>query len=157
MKTLAFTGHRPNKLGGYGKETRVKLFNFAKGILLEEKPDLVISGMAQGWDHAVAVAAIKMGIPLKAAVPFLGQEGMWPAEAQRRYNRVLEKAAEVVIVSEGEFSSKKMMIRNEWMVDRCGKLIALWDGTNGGTSNCVRYARKQNVETDNMWEQWRKS
>jgi uncharacterized phage-like protein YoqJ len=31
--------------------------------------------------------------------------------------------------------------RNEWMVDHCDLLIAVWDGSEGGTANCVRYAR----------------
>lgn len=154
MFTLSFTGHRPNKLGGYSDVTRRKLFGFAQSILRIEKPDHVISGMAQGWDHAVAVAALRADIPLTAAVPFIGQEKMWPAEAQKRYNLVLGKASKVVIVSEGGFSSAKMMIRNEWMVDRCEKLIALWDGTHGGTSNCVRYAQRKGVKIDNAWDRW---
>jgi uncharacterized phage-like protein YoqJ len=35
-----------------------------------------------------------------------------------------------------------MQDRNIWMVDHCDALIAVWDGTSGGTANCVRYAQK---------------
>lgn len=28
------------------------------------------------------------------------------------------------------------------MVDRCDRLIAVWDGSNGGTGNCVKYAKE---------------
>ena len=154
MPVLSFTGHRPQKLGGYSDHTRMSLFRFATMILREEKPSEVVSGMAQGWDHAVAVAAIMEGIPLTAAVPFKGQENMWPSEAQDRYRGVLAKATTVVVVSEGSYSAPKMMTRNRWMVDRGDKLVALWDGTEGGTSNCVAYAKKQSVLVDNAWDRW---
>ena len=37
-----------------------------------------------------------------------------------------------------------MNIRNEWMVDRCDTLIAVWDESpTGGTTNCVGYAKQQ--------------
>jgi uncharacterized phage-like protein YoqJ len=39
-----------------------------------------------------------------------------------------------------------MQIRNEWMVDRCDKLIAVWDGSKGGTGNCVDYAKSVNKD-----------
>jgi hypothetical protein len=32
------------------------------------------------------------------------------------------------------------------MVDHAELLIAVWDGTSGGTANCVKYARKDGVE-----------
>ena len=34
-----------------------------------------------------------------------------------------------------------MQIRNQWMVDNCELLIAVFDGTSGGTANCVNYAK----------------
>ncbi|PAD70641.1 hypothetical protein CHH83_02225 [Bacillus sp. 7586-K] len=37
-----------------------------------------------------------------------------------------------------------MQKRNEWMVDNSDYVIAVWDGTKGGTGNCVKYAQKQN-------------
>ena len=36
----------------------------------------------------------------------------------------------------------KMQKRNEWMVDNCDAVIAVWDGAPGGTANTVDYARK---------------
>ena len=35
-----------------------------------------------------------------------------------------------------------MQKRNEYMVDLTDKVIAVWDGSKGGTGNCVRYAEK---------------
>ncbi len=38
-----------------------------------------------------------------------------------------------------------MQVRNEYMVDRADLVLALWNGTPGGTGNCVRYARTRGV------------
>jgi len=39
-----------------------------------------------------------------------------------------------------------MQKRNEWMVDHSDYVIAVWDGSKGGTGNCVKYAIKQEKE-----------
>jgi predicted Rossmann fold nucleotide-binding protein DprA/Smf involved in DNA uptake len=61
---LAFTGHRPSKLGGYGSDVDLKLTRLATKVLDDLKPEQVISGMALGWDQAVAFAAIRAKIPV---------------------------------------------------------------------------------------------
>lgn len=35
-----------------------------------------------------------------------------------------------------------MQKRNEWMVDRIDELLAIYNGTPGGTKNCIDYAKK---------------
>src|SRR3546814_15540871 len=92
--------------------------------------------MALGWDTAWALAALDLGVPLTAAVPFCGQEKSWPAESQRRFHSILERAAAVEIVCPGGFAAHKMQTRNEWMVDHADGVVALWDGSTGGTANC---------------------
>ena len=150
---LSGTGHRPDKLAwGYKKEGIEFLVSVATVKLEELKPSEVISGMALGWDTGLAIAALRLNIPLIAAVPFLGQEKQWPEQSQRLFNRILEKAKRVEIVCSGEYSAWKMQVRNNWMVDNSDKVLALWNGTEGGTSNCVKYARKQNKEIINCWE-----
>ena len=139
---VAFTGHRPDKLGGYKlpNPTYSYVCQEIEKALIQFKPDTVISGMALGVDQWAANIAHKLGIPFIAAVPFIGQEKMWPAASQSIYNKLIKLAAEVVIVSPGSYSAAKMQFRNEWMVDRCNQVIAIWDGTKGGTGNCVAYA-----------------
>jgi len=147
------TGHRPNKLGGYGIETANKLIQIASDWLREQKPTKVISGMALGWDMALASAAISNEIPLVAAVPFKGQEGKWPQGSQKEFNRLLENATSVVYVSDGGYAAWKMQVRNEWMVDNADVILALYNGdTSGGTYNCIRYAEKKEKQVVNLWE-----
>lgn len=154
MKIYAATGHRPDKLGGYGSLAESRLRRLAKTFLLEDRPDRVIGGMALGWDMAWIEAAIGLGIPCTAAVPFLGQELQWPRQSQVRYQGILEQCDEVFIVSQGIYSPYKMQLRNEWMVDESTKLVSLWNGSSGGTANCVQYAEEVGRECVNLWERF---
>jgi uncharacterized phage-like protein YoqJ len=81
---------------------------------------------------------------LIAAVPFEGQEKKWPKSSQDLYNEILAYPKCVKkIVCEGGYEVWKMQKRNEWMVDNADYLVAVWDNSEGGTANCVRYARKK--------------
>ena len=152
-RVLAATGHRPDKLGGYGDDVSRRLQRLAFGYLQQERPERVIVGMALGWDQAVAEAALELGIPFTAAIPFEGQERRWPPESRGRYARLIEHAAAVEIVCDYP-GAKAMQRRNEWMVDRADKILALWDGSWGGTFNCVQYARRVGRPIDNLWRAW---
>ncbi len=79
-------------------------------------------------------------IPFIAAVPFLGQESCWPKQTKDKYFDLLSKAESKVIVCEGNYAAWKMQKRNQYMVDNSDILIAVYDGTSGGTQNCVNYA-----------------
>lgn len=143
---LALTGHRPSKLGneydGKGPLSSA-LFNMLYDLITSTRPEKVISGMALGADTIWAKAAVAAGVPFIAAIPFIGQEHMWPVSSIATYRSILTQAAEVVVVSEGGYSAHKMQLRNEWMVDHCDGLVAVWDGTRGGTANCVVYAERK--------------
>lgn len=145
---VAFTGHRPNKLGGYKvpNQTYIYVCQQIEKTLIELKPDKVISGMALGVDQWAAYIAWKLNIPFLAAVPFEKQDSNWPEKSQQTYQKLLKLSAELIVVSPGGYSSNKMQVRNEWMVNHCDKLIAVWNGTPGGTANCVNYAEKINKE-----------
>jgi uncharacterized phage-like protein YoqJ len=115
-----------------------------------------VSGMALGFDQWAAEVCIDYGIPFQAAVPFVGQEAIWPEQAQVRYRELLGKAQSVVIVSEGGYTADKLQRRNEYMVDLlvgpADRLVGWWDGTPGGTRNCVRYATSRGKRWVNLFE-----
>lgn len=153
--TCAFTGHRPNKLGGYGySPLTARLYDALCWKIWDAYSvgyRTFISGMAQGFDQAAAELIIRLrkGFPdvrLVAAVPFTGQARPWPRVAQNSYHKLLEQADEIKVVSGGEYAAWKMQTRNEYMVNRSSLVIAAWDGTSGGTANCVHYARSVNVK-----------
>lgn len=140
---LSFTGHRPDKLGGYGP-SRIRdgvLVEMLK-LLRELKPEYAISGMALGVDQWAARCCVHLGIPFVAAIPFGGQELLWPKTSQEAYHRLLKQARSVKVVCGDEIDRvPAMQVRNEWMVDNSDLLLAVWDGSSGGTANCVKYAR----------------
>lgn len=153
----AGTGHRLEVLGGQGKEeeTHEKVTRFAKKVIPSYNPTKMISGMAIGWDTAFALAALEHNIPLIAAVPFVGQESIWPQKAKDRYHDILKHCAEVVIVCEGGFASHKYHDRDKWMVANGDAMIALWNGhPKGGTAATVRYAKQAKKEIFNVWPGW---
>lgn len=151
------TGHRPGKIHKsdyYSHVNTEKLAEFAQECLEEIKPDKVISGGALGWDQALIRACISLNIPFIAAVPFKGQESKWPPSSQSVYREMLKWAEDVVIVCEGEYSVEKMQTRNIWMCDHSDKVLALWDGSSGGTRNCIEYAKECDKEIINVWGKW---
>ncbi len=155
---LAAAGHRPDKLGGYDNPRAAnKLRAIAQSYIVDEVPDFVISGMALGWDQYVAEAALSVGALLVAAVPFAGQETKWPTHAQQHYRELLARCVRVVVVCEGGYAPQKMQVRNEWMVNKSDRMLAMWNGSLGGTANCIKYAEQMRRPIDNLWTQWRGS
>ena len=150
---IAGTGHRPDKLGGYGKDAHNNLVRVAFDYLTLAAPERVISGGALGWDQALADAAIMQDIPLTMALPFEGFECKWP-RASQEFLHSLMNPADVVFVCDPGYAPWKMQERNKWMVDNCTHVLALWNDTDGGTANCVRYAEKVGKPIINVWDNY---
>lgn len=150
-------GHHPAELGA-GYERR-RLVQLATSWLQKHQPRQLISGMAPGWDQALAVAALTLAIPVVAAIPYSGYEQTWNAEDQQLYHEILELASEVHFVAEGLTEDvsdlEKKQQRNRWMVDRSDKVVALWNGSQSDTTaHCIAYARSVQKPVDNLWERW---
>lgn len=141
------TGHRPQKLGGFrpGNPTE----RWVRGALqstLEtlkarygDRPGylIIVSGMALGVDQWWAEEALALGLPVVAAVPFEGQESQWPEAAQQHYRDLLAQCDRVEYVCDPGYEPWKMQARNVWMIDYTGLVVAVWDGSPGGTKNTV--------------------
>ncbi len=141
---IAVTGHRPHKLGNeyngigpFSDHIRKEL----QFVIETMRPKVIITGMALGVDTIWAQLAITNEIDFVAAIPFKGQELAWPYDSQQRYHKILKhRLCLEHVVSTGGYASYKMQLRNEWMVRNCDLLVAVYDGTEGGTGNCVKYA-----------------
>lgn len=142
---LGATGHRLHKLPGYrgertDKRIREALLSVALEALDEWQPDEVISGMATGWDLAVAMAAMVSNIPFRAYVPFEGQCRLWGRADQEAYRGLLDEAKEVRVISPIERNSAYVE-RDELMVDHSDHMAALYCGDpRSGTGVTLRYA-----------------
>jgi len=143
---VCFTGHRPQKIGGFDipNPTYNHICSEIRKHLINIRPEKAISGMAIGVDQWCSEICNELNIPWIAAVPFKGQENIWTKKSQDKYNQLLNQAVEVVIVCEGGYEPWKMQKRNEWMVDHSDAIVGVWNGSPGGTSNCMRYAHQLN-------------
>lgn len=124
----------------------------------------VISGMALGFDTALATAALELQIPLIAAIPFKGQDSKWQQGDRLRYEHIMFQTQKIVYVDEIAeyalaqlgYSPEKMHKRNQYMVDNCDEVLALFDGSPSGTANCIRYAESLGKPILNVWKSWMK-
>ena len=108
---------------------------FSAGADLKNRPDLSAPGAT--WKRNRAVREVGYGImeckkPVIAAVngPALGA-GLG-----------IVACCDIVVVCPGPYEKWKMQRRNEWMVDKSHALTGYWNGTEGGTANCLQYAQK---------------
>lgn len=156
QRIITVTGHRPDKLGGYDNcRAEGRLYAFAMEALIKYAPDCVITGMALGFDIAIAAACTTLKIPFVAAIPFYGQACKWPIYAQERYLFYVDKATVVHVVnSSDDWMPGYFQDRNKWMIDRCYLVLALWNGSRGGTANCIKYAESKGVQVNNLWKDW---
>lgn len=145
---LGITGHRPGHLGGYGENPlRVKVRAAMQEQFVKLAPTLVLSGMALGVDQWACELALAHGIPYHAYVPFLGQDHRWTKDQQDHYYFLCSRAKEVKYISNAGYALWKMQKRNEKLVDACEHLLAVFDGSEGGTANCLSYAKKAGRHT----------
>lgn len=165
---IAVTGHRPNKLGNAYKPmhpTNIKLGKLMRKFILEksvykketnsfETDELVwlVSGMALGADTIWAMVALKLRkefpdkFRVECAIPCLNHPNRWNKEDQERHAMISESADFSEVITKEEYKPYMMQVRNEYMVNKADVLLAIWDGTKGGTANCVNYAKKKNVK-----------
>lgn len=154
---VAGSGHRSRTLGTDHPPKQLLLVEFAQKVLQRHNPTHVISGMALGWDQALARAAIREGIPFDAYVPFEGQERFWHSTDRAAYRDLLGVASRIEIVDPGKelHFRDALMRRNEVMVRDADAVLGLWDGRDwGGTFQCLRYAHSVGVRVHHLFQEW---
>jgi len=150
--SICFTGHRPDRLGGYASNP---VQTWAKKELrsiiekaINKDMKWFVSGGALGvdqWAAEIVIEIKKQGKPanLCIAKPFPAQASRWKEEAKAAYNNIVRKSDKIIEVSEGGFAAWKMHKRNRWMVNHSKYVVAVWDQVQkGGTWNCLEYALK---------------
>lgn len=145
-----FTGHRPNKLpGGYVMdETALAPLRRRLRRAVWEAVDAgyrdFLCGMALGVDtmaaqEVLALREIRPELRLIAVIPCPGQARRWRPEDQYRYRELLNRA-DGCYTAGPSYTPYAMGARNLWMVEHASRLIAVTDGSPGGTANTIRLA-----------------
>ena len=155
-RCCAFTGHRPGKLpSGYRQSPAAcaPLSAALRRAILQagrDGCDTFLSGMALGSDTLAAeeVLALKAeGRPFRliAVIPCPEQDARWKEPDRERYRALLARADGRICVCP-QYTPSCMHIRNRWLVEHARRLIAVFDGSPGGTANTVRLAAKMHRE-----------
>lgn len=159
---IGFTGHRPNKLGGYGQvnplRAKVKKAMEQKVRAAIEKFSatheiVIVTGGALGVDQWAAALANHLNLRHAMIIPFKHFDSQWPQSSRTVLNELkattdvalaLEYASmlgvlddsqsleEGVIYVGTEYSREIYQKRNEWMVDVSTAMIAVWNGDQTG-------------------------
>lgn len=155
--TCCFTGHRPKNLPWGYKEKGVKFFIFKNKLKKIIKQSIkagyvyFISGMALGIDILCAEIILKLktkhyNIKLECAIPCKNQTEKWKTESIDRYNKILTLADKITYTSNSNYYNGCMQKRNKYMIDSSNLLIAVFNGSNGGTKQTIDYAYKNKIK-----------
>lgn len=143
MFKIAFTGHRPQKLNCKTEGIKQALYQFLEQQKEKHGKLIVISGGALGVDQYAAEIARELNIPYVMILPFPVQVmgKMWNNGTREHLKDIINGAVKTYVVQK-TFSFEGYQRRNESMVDHCDLLCAVWNGTKGGTKNCIDYAKE---------------
>lgn len=158
-KSISFTGYRTEKILTTSKDSDI-LIEIDKWLYLVIKQlyaagyDTFLSGMANGFDMIAARTILKIkeeysDIKLVAVIPFLGQEKRYLKEDKDEYKRILGSVDKVVITSE-HYHKGVFLIRNNFLLDNCSKMVCYYDGQKGGTMYTYNRALDRDIPLINF-------
>ena len=157
LKTVAFTGHRPEKLpwGNNENSSEALMYKFRLRETLEYLIGLgyvnFMSGAARGFDTIAAEIVISLRevypwIRLTVVLPCADQAARWSPEERARWENIVHNSDHVETMARS-FDKGCMFRRNRYLVDNADMLLAAYDGVSrGGTAMTVDYARKSGVK-----------
>lgn len=146
------------------KEQWTKVFTYLVHLLNGAKEKhgdnlLVVSGMAEGFDEALAKAAFVTNTALLAAIPNKGySKYYWQNNSATGNDRMEEfqelakyadKTGGVHYVCNGIYGADgrhSNFHRNEWMVDQAN-IVWVYNPTTRGTAQCYAYCKRVNKRT----------
>ena len=155
QESCCFTGHRPAKLPWRYNEEDPRCLALkqrlrdAVELAYEQGYRHFICGMAQGCDLyfcecVLALRDLHPDVTVEAAVPCPTQADSWPGMQQERYRRLVAACDFETMVS-SKYSSSCMQRRDRYMVDHASLLIAVFDGSVGGTRYTMEYAMRRGL------------
>jgi uncharacterized phage-like protein YoqJ len=102
--------------------------------------------MAIGFDLAAAEVSISLrneltDLKVVAVIPFEGMQNRFPASQRALFDKIVNKADEVITLAL-HYSPSVYALRNNYIVDNASAVIAYFTGEKGGTAYTVRRAMK---------------
>jgi uncharacterized phage-like protein YoqJ len=155
-RCCCFTGHRPNKLpwGENEYDPRcVAVKEWLDDAVEQAYQDgyrHFLCGMALGCDLYFCEAVLRLrerheDVILEAAIPCPQQADRWSAAQQERYRRLCA-LCDLETVVQPFYDRSCMLRRDKYMVSRSSRIIAVFNGTSGGTMHTLLYAIRDHLE-----------
>lgn len=156
IKTVAFTGHRPEKLpwGLDEASSDALLYKFrlreALEYLIGRGYVNFMSGAARGFDTIAAEMVLSLReiypwVKLIVVLPCADQSARWNDEDRSRWENIVWHSDHVETLAE-KFDRGCMFRRNRYLVDHSDIVLAAYDGISaGGTAMTINYAHARNV------------
>lgn len=151
---LCFTGHRPDKLGHSRQEEDELRLRLHQRIIqaISEGFTQFYCGMAMGTDIIAGelVVSLRQQYPelrLIAVVPFPQQSRSWPMSWRVRWTCLIRQADQQVVLYP-DYCRGCYHARNRYMVNHVQRVIAVYDGSPGGTATTIQYARQKGVPVE---------
>lgn len=163
-RVFAFTGHRPDSLGGYSEtdpmnmEVKAWMKKHITRMIEDYKDITFVVGGALGVDtwafniiyglRATQFRPPRYNIKIHLYLPCVEHYAKWNEMDRLRITQQINTQADhVVWVSPNRYiGAWQMQKRNEAMVNVADGLIAIWNqDEKSGTYNCIKYARKKKV------------
>ena len=148
--SVCFSGYRPEKLPWGEDESdprcaalKKRLYDAAKSACAQGYRHF-ICGMARGVDFYACEAVLLLrrdypDVTVEAAVPCRDQAARWAAAQRARDEALLAQCDRRTLLQE-RYDGGCMQRRNRYMVDHSALLIAVHDGSPGGTLYTIEYA-----------------
>lgn len=156
MRVCGFTGYRYEKLP-FSRTDAAAVARLRSRLreacvcALDAGCTHFISGFAQGSDLLFAQTVLALSeeyaLTLEAALPFPDACAYWCAEDKALFHALLARCDSVHAVSDHP-GKRFYMMRNDYIVNACDRLIAVYDGKPGGTAYTLRRAMRKGVVID---------
>ena len=154
-KICCFTGHRTIK-----NLPPIEVLNKLKKVLV----DLIENegfcdfrtGGAIGFDTMAALTILELKkkyphIKLHLFLPYKAQDSYFTPQEKQVYHYTIA-CADSVTYTQNSFSKEALFARNRALVDGTDLCVAYLERLDGGTYYTVNYARKQRVNTINLFK-----
>ncbi len=140
-RLVAVMGHRPTELEGYDARAihdalRAKIAEVLEAKRVVDADLIVVSGLRQGAEALGALAALDLGIPLVAVLPYPEADARWPADVRAAFAEMVDRAKVVVTLETKQpvssaAAGQALSRRDGWIRHNVDEAIIVWDGSDG--------------------------
>ncbi len=148
LNTCFFTGHRfiPRESRS---DLRYKVKELCIKLITDKNVTHFITGGALGFDTLAALTIIELKeeypqIKLHLYLPCTNQTEKWKAYDRKIWDSIKALADDYIYVTNSEYITGCMQLRNKAMVDSSAYGIAYCTRNFGGTASTIKYAKEKN-------------